>query len=155
MTTIEVYHTSNGELTKAYYVELSTIGPIGLVAMNVFRAQKCSQRAKNYRRRAWKDDAYGRKQWSIEQLCNILIMHGQALNISFGWKQDPTVVFGGYDARPSWVFYVDLPTGQVSFHCPDRGKGPDYPGNWDGMKGASEARVIEFCNYIFNNKKLV
>lgn len=154
MTTIEVYHTSNGDLTRSYYKELSSVGPIGIVAMNLFRAQKCSVRAKKYTKRSWTADAYQRKQYSIDELCKVLLEHGPALSITFGWKPDLAVVFGGFDGptKHSWVFYVDLPCGQVSFHTPERGEGPDYPGDWDGIKGASEVRVIEFCDKIFNSK---
>lgn len=155
MTTLEVYGTSNGELTRNYYKDLSVIGPIGIVAMNLFRAQKCSVRAKAYRRGSWTADAYQRKQYSMEELCKCLMQHGQSLSIPFGWKQDPNVVFSKYygdeNPEPSWVLYIDLPTGQVSFHTKARCVGPDYPGQWDGEKGASEKRVLEFCDYIFTS----
>lgn len=49
MDAITVFEGSDGELTKTYYAELSKRGPIGEVAMNLFRAQKCSERAKVYR----------------------------------------------------------------------------------------------------------
>lgn len=156
MTSIQVYNGSDGEATKAFYQRLMKCFPYGEIAMNLFRAQKCSSRAKNYRRRAWKDDAYSRKQWSIDQLCDILIKEGQTNGIVFGWKEDPNVLFGGEDVKVSWVFYVDLPCpyGQVSFHCPSRGKGPAYDGEWDGQKGASEGRVIEFCDYVLTFENL-
>lgn len=40
--------------------------------------------------------------------------------------------------------YVDLPTGQVSFHNGARYDGPDYPGAWDGMPGQSADRICRF-----------
>lgn len=69
MNAADVYAGSDGELTKRYYSELETKGPIGLVAMNLFRAQKCSARAKVYRggvrgRGSYKSMAYERKSWS-------------------------------------------------------------------------------------------
>jgi hypothetical protein len=141
---IEVYAASDGELTKAYYAELENHGELGIVAMNLFRAQKCSARAKKYRRRSHKDSAYRRKEWSLEQLCEILAQHSQALNIRYGWKEDPAVVFG---SSSSWVLYVDLPNGQVSFHSPIRGNGPYYPGEWD-KQHASERRILKFCDMV-------
>ena len=42
----DIYHGSDGAATTAYYNELSKRGPIGLVAVNLFRASKCSARAK-------------------------------------------------------------------------------------------------------------
>lgn len=155
MTAIEIFLQSNGEVTVKYYKTLTAIGPIGEVAMNVFRALKCSTRAKLYRRRSHTSDAYSRKQYSIEQLCQILDKHGDQLGIKFGWKQDPNVLFGGgdyEDGKPSWVLYVDLPTGQVSFHTRERYKiGPDYLGDWDGVQKASQGRVLQFCDNVMKS----
>jgi hypothetical protein len=69
----EVYAGSNGEVTRAYYAELERRGPLGMVAMNLFRAQKCSARAKVYRGRGFKRDAYDRKNWSLGLLCTYLL----------------------------------------------------------------------------------
>ena len=44
----------------------------------------------------------------------------------------------------SWVLYVELPAGQVSFHSPTRGTGPDYTRDWD-QQHASEERIIAFA----------
>lgn len=52
---------------------------------------------------------------------------------------------GVYDQRviPGMaILYVDLPSGQVSFHSPTRGDGPDYDGAWDEIKDASRERII-------------
>ena len=46
------------------------------------------------------------------------------------------------------VLYVDLPTGQVSWHCTMRGSGPDYGDDWDGMH-LSESRILEFAESLF------
>jgi len=139
-----VYAGSDADATRALYAHLETIGPVGIVAMNLFRASKCSGRAKDYRRyRArygvksrWTRDAYDRKSWSLANLCEVLDQHGATLGIAWGWKSDP--------ATPGfpWVLYLDLPTGQVSFHADRRGVGPDYPRDWDGMLGKSPYRVV-------------
>src|SRR5207253_3086437 len=113
------------------YAELEKRGPAGLVAVNLFRAQKCSTRAKVYRGRSYRDMAYDRKSWSMGNLVEILKLHGAALAIAFGWRADPLTPFG--DA-PSWVLYIDLPQGQVSFHSPSRGEGPEYICAWDGQR---------------------
>lgn len=148
MTTQEVYNGSDGRLTQQYYTTLAMFGSVGLIAMNLFRAMKCSSRAKLYRRRSHKDNAYGRKQYSIEQLCDILEKYGRDHGIVFGWKKDPNTMFG---EKESWVFYVDLPNGQCSFHSPTRGKGPAYHGDWDGQKGMSEKRILFYVDQIFTN----
>jgi len=44
--------------------------------------------------------------------------------------------------RALWVVYFELPQGQVSFHSPTRGSGPDYPGEWDGTH-TSQDRITE------------
>lgn len=142
MKAIEVYSKSDGELTKMYYAKLEKLGPVGLVAVCIFRAQKCSTRAKRYRggnsHGHFKDQAYERKNWSMGLLCKSL---QQNPLYQFGWKPDP-----GQEWNP-WVLYIDLPQGQVSFHSPTRGVGPDYPGDWD-QTHLSEARIIQFCDSV-------
>jgi hypothetical protein len=44
----------------------------------------------------------------------------------------------------SHVLYVDLPTGQVSFHTAARDDGPAYAGAWDGIKGQGPDRIIRW-----------
>jgi hypothetical protein len=148
MKAIEVYQGSDGEVTRAFYEDLYEHGAIGAVAVNLFRAQKCSARAKVYRgglrgKGRFKDMAYERKNWSLDNLCKALLEHGVALGITFGWKQDPAQEFH------SWVLYVDLPHGQVSFHSAARGDGPDYTGDWDGQHKSAE-RIIAFCDSVMS-----
>ncbi len=146
LSPLDIYKGSDGEATKALYAALQDFGPLGLVAINLFRAQKCSERAKLYRggirgRGRYKDMAYDRKQWSRDNLCAVLIEHSAALGIKWGWKPDPNTLFG---ERESYVLYVETPNGQCSFHSPTRGKGPDYSGEWDGQRGMTVQRVIDF-----------
>ena len=150
MTAREVFDGSDAELTKAYYKALESRGAVGVVAMNLFRAQKASTRAKLYRggvrgRGSYKSMAYEKKEWSLAQLVDAL--YKTPVAIRHGWKEDPSVLF---DGSPSWVFYAELPgLGQVSFHAPTRGKGPDYEGEWDGEK-KSEERILRFCDRVFH-----
>lgn len=147
MKAIEVYQGSDGDATKAYYALLMTLGPLGEIAVNLFRAQKCSTRAKAYRggirgKGRYKDMAYNRKDWSLGNLVGVLERLGDRLGIVWGWGRD--------DSTPGfeWVLYVDLPTGQASFHAPARKSGPDYAGEWDG-KHLSESRIIHFCDRVW------
>lgn len=142
VTVLEVYNGSDGEATKRLYEELAQLGPIGEVALNLFRAQKCSARAKLYRRRAHKGDAYDRKNWSMANLCRVLEQHASALGITWGWKPDPAQEYH------KWVLYVELPTGQASFHSASRGIGPDYPGDWDGIPDASAGRIVQWVAMV-------
>jgi hypothetical protein len=144
MKAIEVLGQNDGEVTKAYYAELASRGPIGRVAVALFRSQKRSSRAKDYRRGKYRRLAYDVKQWSLDQLCRELAEHGAELGITYGWRQDPDTIFGG---DPSWVLYCDLPQGQVSFHSPSRGKGPDYLTDWDRSKASAE-RIVAFCDSV-------
>lgn len=149
MKASEVYDGSNGDVTRAYYRELEKIGPVGKVAMNLFRAQKCSFRAKKYRGGikgvgSYRSMAYDRKAYSMAELCKILHQYGSTLGIRYGWKKDPDVIFG---QKASYVLYVDIPTGQVSFHNPSRLEGPDYPGNWDGCRNSC-SRILAFCDSL-------
>ena len=147
MNVRDIYNGSDGEATKALYARLSTFGPIGDVALNLFRAQKASTRAKVYRggvpgRGSYKRMAYDRKNWAMENLCATLAQHASSMGLVYGWQRDDDT--GGYP----WVLYVDLPTGQVSFHAPSRGLGPDYPGIWDGVRNVSADRIVRWCELV-------
>ncbi|OFX03910.1 MAG: hypothetical protein A3E78_07455 [Alphaproteobacteria bacterium RIFCSPHIGHO2_12_FULL_63_12] len=143
-----IYEGSDGEATKALYAELQALGPIGIVAVNLFRAQKCSARAKVYRGRGYRDAAYDRKQWSMDNLVDVLLEHS-SLGLTWGWKEDPRAEYH------KWVLYVELPVGQVSFHTLTRGKGPDYPGDWDGRKDVSPGRICQFVAKVFREAEVV
>jgi hypothetical protein len=149
---IEVYAGSDGKVTTRYYEELQSRGPIGIIALNLFRAQKCSARAKVYRggirgQGSFKSMAYDRKNWSMSNLCAVLKEHGEALGINWGWKEDPAQEFH------SWVLYVDLPVGQCSFHSATKGTGPDYQGDWDGQHLSAE-RILSFCDQVFERRTI-
>jgi hypothetical protein len=143
----DIYAGSNGSVTRDYYARLEARGPLGFVAMNLFRAQKTSSRAKKYRGGirgvgSFSKMAYDTKNFSLKQLCDALLKHGDGFGITFGWKVDPRESFA------SWVLYVDLPNGQVSFHCTERYAGPDYPGEWD-QQHASQERMLAFCDSVY------
>jgi hypothetical protein len=114
----EVYEGSDGKVTTLYYAHLiQRGGELGTVAMNLFRAQKCSARAKVYRggirgRGSFKSMAYERKSWSMGLLCDALATNAETLGIAWGWKEDPHTPFGN---EPSWVLYVELPEGMPAY----------------------------------------
>lgn len=140
----QIYEGSDGEATKALYAALEKLGPIGLVALNLFRCHKSSSRAKVYRRRAHKHASYDKKNWSLGELCNALINHG---GFVWGWQEDPTQEFH------KWVLYVELPTGQVSFHARLPYTGHRYAGEWDGRKVSGE-RIIRFVESVLNGTRV-
>lgn len=73
---------------------------------------------------------YLHKTWELETAVKNL----PATTLTWGWGTDP-------ESIPPHVLYVDLPTGQVSFHMEMRGDGPHYNTEWDGVRGVSGARI--------------
>ena len=149
MAVIEIYEGSDAEATKALYERLETIGPDGMIAMNLFRAQKASARAKVYRggirgRGSFKSMAYEKKGWSLEQLCAALAK----AELAWGWKRDAAQTFH------QWVLYVDLPTGQVSFHAGAPISENRYTGEWDGAHLSAE-RIIRFVEDLLAGRASV
>lgn len=145
-----IYHGSDGQATTELYKLLETKGPVGVVAENLFRACKASARAKVYRggirgRGSYKSMAYEKKQWFLSLLCETLGMYGNQLGISWGWKEDPEAPVY------RWILYVDIPTGQVSFHSEYRGDGPDYPGDWCGQHDSAE-KIIAWTERVIEDK---
>jgi hypothetical protein len=144
---LRIYEGSDGEATRGLYARLQAFGPVGEIATNLFRAQKCSSRAKVYRggvpgRGSYRAMAYDRKHWSIENLCRVLGEHGKAAGIPWGWREDPE------KSVHRFVLFVELPTGQVSFHAALRGFGPNYPKEWDGMRGQAPTRICLWISQI-------
>jgi hypothetical protein len=144
MTPLAVFKGSDGASTKALYAELETKGPAGVLALNLFRAKKNSDRAKVYRggipgKGSYRRLAYDRKNWAMSNLVSVLTQHAEALGVRWGWKDDPA------QAYHRWVLYVDTPTGQVSFHTAGRLAGPDYAGTWDR---AGDVIAIRICSWI-------
>lgn len=141
---IAVYEGSNGDATRELYKFLEQLGPKGVIAVNIFRAHKTSSRAKIYRGR-YKGAGYDTKQWSLDNLEKMLRLHGEALGIKWGWAKDKNV-----HEMHSDVLYVDLPTGQVSWHNAVNGheRTPVYDGKWDGIRGEGHIRIAKFIEQI-------
>ena len=169
MNALQVFLQNDGQVTRDYYDRLHACGPLGEVAVALFRAVKRSTAAKRYRRGAHRGAAYEVKSWSIGEVTRLLTAHPE-LNFRWGWKIDPATT--GYP----WVLYVDIPRRmalsdisgsalndgcaegveyqQVSFHSPTRGEGPDYPGDWCGDH-FSQKRIIELCDRVLPPPKPV
>lgn len=146
---LSVYQGSNGDATRALYADLTAIGPVGVVAVNLFRACKCSERAKVYRRGpGHKTEAYARKDWSIGQLADALVATPL---LPWGWQIDERMRTSGDPHHH--VVYFDLPTGQVSFHVGTRHKGPDYAGEWDRAVGTAPDRICRWVTTLFEGSR--
>ena len=154
-----IFEGRDADQTRHFYSQLEAAGTMGAIALNVFRAAKKSNLAKVYkggnRHGSFKGQSYDQKQWALDQLSKTLMVHGNAKKVIWGWKEDRAVLSG---EASSWVLYVDLPFGrdaahqivyrQVSYHCPKRGVGPDYAGEWDGHVGGSNQVAIEFADLV-------
>ncbi len=146
----EIYNGSDGEATRRLYQRLCGIGPAGMIGMNLFRASKTSARAKLYRggngRGSYKSQAYDTKQWSIGQLCDALRTN-PGVNLEWGWGTDDSM--DNTDPHRH-VLYIDLPTGQVSFHTPAPFQGPQYQKPWDGVKQMGPTRICRWVATLFD-----
>lgn len=142
-----IYSGSDGNATLGLYGRLEKLGPVGVVALNLMRACKASERAKKYRggngKGSYRAQAYDKKQWSMDNLCRELVEHGDALGLEWGWGVDQALVRAG-DPHVH-VLYIDLPTGQVSFHTDRRGDGPGYGKPWDGARHQSSTRICAWA----------
>ena len=139
-----VFNQQNGDVTIAYYATMNTKGIEGQLSVALFRAQKRSTAAKNYRNRKFTRGAYEVKNWSLSEVCRILgAMQAFDMAPAWGWKRDPNTP--GF----TQVLYVDLPIGQCSFHSADRLSGPDYCGEWAPGAG-SAAAIIAYCDSVWD-----
>jgi hypothetical protein len=153
-TVHEIYYGSDGGATRRLMTQLEKTGQLGRIAAQLFRAQKASSRAKVYRGglrhksgdfSSYRGLAYDNKEKALLGLSVVLNEDSQGLR--WGWKPDPN------QRHAKFLLYVDLPTGQCSFHSPMRHVGPDYGGEWDGEHG-SETRIVEFCESVLAEKYL-
>lgn len=134
----DVFNQNNGDVTKSYYAEMNAIGIEGQLAVALFRSQKRSTAAKQYRGRKHTRAAYDVKNWSLSEVCRLLATN---IGMPWGWKYDAKAV------NFEWVLYVDLPQGQCSFHSPNRISGPDYTGLWAPQRPSYEV-ICDYCDSI-------
>lgn len=137
---VRCYNGSDGDATRALYTDIQAEGgPLGQIAVCLMRAEKNSARAKVYRGPSI-GKAYETKQWSMDQLCRVLVECAEDYGIVWGWQADAA------QAYHSMVLYVEMPGfGQASFHTRERGAGPDYPRRWDGLRGVTAERILRFA----------
>ena len=141
-----IYWASDGEATRELYRDLQQLGGTGPIAVNLLRAAKCSERAKLYRRgRGYKTAAYDRKDWSIRNLAELLEKDSHGLQ--WGWAIDEDLQARGDPHHH--IVYIELPTGQVSFHVGTRHAGPDFAGEWDRQKNTAAERIIAWAASVF------
>jgi hypothetical protein len=125
----------------------------GQLLLNLRNAQKWSDQAKrraangvhfmeyfdgsryrqsNYRKsRNAREKDYQKKAVCVFDACDAADISG----VNYGWEQVAE------DSYTRWIVYYDLPTGQASFHCTERGPGPEYDIKWDKQQGVTSERI--------------
>jgi photosystem II stability/assembly factor-like uncharacterized protein len=147
---LQVYRASDGEATRRMYAALEACGHRGLIAVNLLRACKTSERAKKYRRGpGHKTAAYQTKDWSIGNLAQLLVTDD--CGFSWGWAIDAELQ--ARDDPHHHIVYLELPTGQVSFHVGARHGGPDYAGSWDGVKDVAADRICRWAAAVLHSSR--
>jgi hypothetical protein len=146
MTAYDVFYGSDRAVTRRWLSALATRGPRGIIAAYLFRAQKASTLAKKYRGgvrgvASYRSLAYNRKNDALVELVSTLRTFGDREGIAWGWQSDPNQPIAPY------ILYIDLPTGQCSFHSEQRLTGPDYPGDWDGLHRSAE-HILDWCEQL-------
>lgn len=142
-----IFKGSDAKETIGLYQAIEATGPLGAIAVNLLRAAKKSERAKKYRGK-YKGASYDGKQWAMGRLCDLL----PESHFVWGWAIDEKMRSGSGDPHYH-VLYIDLPSGQVSFHTGARGQGPDYPLAWDGVRGAGAGRICRWAAYLLGDEK--
>jgi len=135
-----IFKARDSKATMEFCTELATRGIDGAVAVSLYQVQYSSSRAKKYRRDG-RQSSYARKNQVLSRVPHWL----KASSIPFGWGHDRSTI-----AYP-WVLYVDLPTGQCSFHNQSRGPGPDYLGKWIDDKPSFDV-VMDYCDAVLLQK---
>ena len=144
--TLKAFSSSDGSFVTSLTADLCRRGASGAVACTLFRAFNNSQRAKKVRRRSYgksRNERYSQKNESLTNLSSAI--EAFRPDLVWGWKKDYSTP--GFE----WVIYVELPTGQVSFHSRNRGNGPDYAGDWDGERATRE-RIAEWCGQLLQEE---
>lgn len=164
---------SKAALTRRRNRALARAGAYGELLRHLLSAQEASDRAKSRaangkHRREFRAGAYGEhnyrtsrdarerdyseKEEHLTKACELLAT-GQ-FDVPWGWGLDtlPRTVrsddydywhYGPLPTKTMAVLYVQLPTGQVSFHSAHVGRGPKYRDGWDGEQGMSLLRITK------------
>jgi len=69
---------------------------------------------------------YGKKEHLLQEAGRLAAKQSR---FTWGWKEDPCPPPNG----AAWVIYFEMEGKQISFHTFERGYGPDFPGEWNGV----------------------
>ena len=136
----EAFDSRVASVTLGYQNELIMRGEPGQLAFGLFRAQKRSTRAKQYRRR-WKSQTYQGKSDALRFVDAALTAWAELLQVQWGWATDP-----GQQVH-NQILYVEIPNvGQCSYHSERRFSAKEFPGQWD--RGCSRETVLRYCDMV-------
>lgn len=140
MSAKEAFACRDASQTIEFQNELLRRGASGQLAYGLFRAQKRSSRAKDYRHRL-KQQSYAAKEQAMVYTDRVLTDYSRFLGVHWGWQRDEKQAFH------DWVLYVQLSHGQCSFHADRRMSDREFKGEWDQSK-TSEQVVTDYCKFV-------
>lgn len=146
MHAVDAFQTKIASETVAYQNELILRGELGQIAFGLFRAQKRSTKAKDYRG-SLRRSSYDGKNEALKYLDSALTLWDAELGINWGWKRDQRQEYHNQ------VLYVELPDhGQCSFHSATSVSKKEFDGEWDSSKPVLET-VLEFCDFVMQSEE--
>ena len=144
---LEAFNTSDMETTTQYQNDLYCRGYEGQLAFGLFRAQKRSAKAKDYRKGRHRRNSYDAKNDALKYVDAVLTRWGDSLGVAWGWKLDPR------QPKHNQVLYVDFGCGyQCSFHSEKRYSNQEFEASWDSA-ASSINTVISYCDQVMAQNK--
>ncbi len=139
MKSREAFDSRDPSVTVSFQSSLLSRGVTGQLAFGLFRAQKRSTVAKKQRRGTYRRGAYDGKNEALKYVDSLLQIHARNLDVTWGWGIDRGQEFHNK------VLYVDLPTGQCSFHSESPASATVYPKQWDKNSDSRRA-ILAYCD---------
>lgn len=140
MKAIEAFNSRDPAVTVSFQNSLLGRGVRGQLAFGVFRAQKRSTVAKGQRKRKFRREAYDGKQEALVYVDRLLTANDGLVD-DWGWAKDSQQNY--HDQ----VLYVDLPTGQCSFHSDHSSSAKAYGGKWDRSVESKDS-ILAYCDEV-------
>lgn len=139
LTAVQVFYQHSGDVTKAYYEQLAAHGPMGELAVALFRALKRSKKTTGIgfrrisRRKTEQYDYAEAYEWAVNELIRVLVTNPPS-KLPWGWRDS--------------TLFVELPTGMVAFDCPEQGLAPFCPIRFEPPAESRDLRIIKFCDSL-------
>lgn len=150
---VRIYQGSDGEATRALYRALEQFGPVGGIAVNapanVRNAPSCIAAAAATKPRPMiaRTGASATSRRALHSAPAAEVASG----VVWGWAIDDALRAKGDPHHH--ILYIELSTGQVSFHTGSRGPGADYAGQWDGARGVAAERICRWVAVVMAQQR--